>query len=108
MITENEELHHYAVDAVDPIETFSITFINKQPNDTKVDTNGVILEDLYMVIKTLKIDFFDLVDKIDKIGVYKDINGNVWKTHAYMSFPGTFTFKIHKNILYTDWLASFL
>jgi hypothetical protein len=103
-----KELHHYEIDTDSKIENFSIEFVNKEPKDTKVDGSGKITEDLFIEISKLKIDFIDLIDKINKISVYKDSDGRIWKTYNTLSFRGKIDFKIHKNLLYTNWLASLI
>jgi len=107
-ISDRKELHHYEIDSANKIENFSIEFLNKEPNDTVVDSSESITEDLYLEISKLKIDFVDLIDKINKISVYKDSEGRIWKTYNTLSFKGKINFKIHKNLIYTNWLASLI
>lgn len=89
------------------ISTIDISLLNKEPNDTKV-VDGNITEDLLIIVDQLRIDQINLIDKISKISVYKDQQGNVHRTHTYITFNGTMTIKLHKNLLYTHWLASLI
>ena len=89
------------------IDNIEITLINKAPDDTKLE-NGVITEDLLLIVKQLKIDHIDLTNKMNKISNYVGVDGTAYHTHGYITFNGTMKFKIHKNLLYTDWLSSFL
>lgn len=100
----NKKTFKYTYD--DTVKTVSVTLFNKTPNDTKI-VNGEIAEDLLVVVKKMCVSGIDLTDKLSKISNYVGDNGQVYKTHGYISFNGTATFKIHKNVLYTNWLASF-
>jgi hypothetical protein len=107
-ISEIEKYHHYELDFVDDIESIEIEFLNKTSGDTVVDAQGVILDNMYISIHKLKIDSVDLLSNIDKISVYKDTHKNIHKTYAFMSFSGIIKIKIHKNLLYTNWLSQLL
>ena len=89
------------------ISTVEIELLNKESNDTKV-IDEKITEDLLIVVNKLSIDQIDLINKLSKISVYKDYQGNVHRTHTYITFNGIMTIKLHKNLLYTDWLASLI
>ena len=91
----------------DEISTIDISLLNKEANDTKV-VNGNITEDLLIIVDQLRINQINLIDKLSKISVYKDQQGNVHRTHTYITFNGTMTIKLHKNLLYTHWLASLI
>lgn len=99
--------HRYNIN-VESLDTIKIIFFGKDANDTKVDANGNITEDLFLIIEKLSIDNFNFLPKLPKISVYCSDTGTIYKTFNYMSFNGTITIKIHKNILYTDWLAGLI
>lgn len=82
-----------------------IELFNKGSNDTKV-IDDKIVEDLLVIVDSFKIDGIDLTNNLSKISVYKDANGAIHKTHGYITFNGCMTIKVHKNILYTNWLAN--
>jgi hypothetical protein len=103
-----EEIHHYNIPVNSDLTSVSIEFVNKELTDTKIDSNNDITEDLYIVLERLTVDTIDFINSISKISVYKDTSNKVWKTHSFMSFPGIMKIKIHKNLLYTDWLSAIL
>jgi hypothetical protein len=92
---------------VENISNITIDLLNKEPGDTKV-VDGKITEDLLIIIDRLAIDQFDLLPKLSKISIYKDTNNVVHRTHAYITFNGRMTIKIHKNVLYNNWFSSFI
>jgi len=89
------------------IKKIEIEFINKEPNDTKV-VNDEIIEDLNIIIETVKIDKIEFTNQLPNILVYSDNYGKRHYTNGFMSFNGKITIKIHKNILYTKWLAGLI
>lgn len=104
---EKIEIHKYNL-TFDQINTVDLCLLNKQPGDTKIDQQGKIIEDLLIIIDKIQIDHVDLTNKLSKISVYKDLQGQVHKTFNYVTFNGTYTIKLHKNLLYTEWLSSHL
>jgi hypothetical protein len=90
------------------VHSIKISLVNKEPGDTKVSSDGTITEDLYLVIDKITVDQIDLTNKISKISSYVGTDGQVRQTHGYISFNGSVTIKIHKNLLYTDFLSSLL
>lgn len=100
----NKKTFKYTYD--NTVKKVSVTLRNKTSEDTKV-VDGVIVEDLLVIVKKLCVSNIDLTDKLKKISNYVGVDGQVYETHGYISFNGTATFKIHKNVLYTNWLASF-
>ena len=103
---EHKELVEYEHE-FDTIERITIELLNKAGDDTKI-VDGKITEDLLIFISRLAIDQLDLLDKLSKISVYKDTNNQVHRTHAYITFNGVMTIKIHKNVLYNNWLSTFV
>jgi hypothetical protein len=101
------ERHDYTLMFPD-VSRINIQFLNKEPGDTQVDQNGNIIQDMLIVVNRLCVDHVDLTNKIDKITVYKDTSGQVHKTFNYLAFNGDYQIKIHKNLLYTEWLSSYL
>jgi hypothetical protein len=67
-----------------------------------------IIEDLYLIIESIKIDSIDLLNGLPKISCYVGENGQIYHTFNYITFNGVFKIKIHDNALYTQWLASML
>lgn len=91
----------------DDIKKITIELLNKGDNDTKV-VDDKIVEDLLLIISRLAVDQLDLMDRLSKISVYRDHTNQVHRTHAYITFNGTMTIKIHKNVLYNNWLSTFV
>lgn len=89
------------------ISYIEIILKNKEGSDTIIKGNQ-ITEDLYLVVKSLSIDNIDFTTKLSKISNYKDTDGNIHNTHGWLSFNGTFKVKFHKNVLFTNWLASLI
>jgi hypothetical protein len=90
-----------------PINVIDITLSGKNQHDTELDADGSIINDIFLVIERLQIDHIDLINKLDKISVYIDEQGQRHRTYNYISFNGRFRIKIHHNLLYTEWMASF-
>lgn len=88
----------------DNVKKITIELLNKEPSDTVV-VDGKIVEDVLLIINQLKIDHLDLINNLSKISVYKT-NNEVFRTNGYITFNGTITIKIHKNLLYSSWLSS--
>ena len=101
------EIHEYNL-TFDQINRIDLCFLNKQDCDTKIDQTGKIIEDMLIVIDKIQIDHVNLTNKLNKISVYKDSNGLTHKTFNYVTFNGIYTIKIHKNLLYTEWLSGHL
>jgi len=101
---KNKVQYHISIDNLKEIE---VKLFNKDPNDTRV-VDGTIVEDLLVIIDSVEVNGINLKDKLTKISQYKDIDGKIHHTNGYLSFNGTYKIKLHKNLLYTDWLASFL
>jgi hypothetical protein len=101
---DKTEIHEYNL-TFDQITRIDLCFLNKQDCDTKIDQAGKIIEDMLIVIDKIQIDHVDLTNKLTKISVYKDSNGLTHKTFNYITFNGIYTIKLHKNLLYTEWLS---
>ena len=102
-----QQIHSYEL-LFDDINNVDINFLNKEDFDTKVDHEGKIVEDMFIIVEKISIDHIDLTNKLHKISVYKDHTGKVHRSFNYIAFRGNFKIKIHKNLLYTDWLAGYL
>lgn len=107
-VIDDKTQSHVYQDRLTEINTIDIKFLNKEPHDTKINEQGQISEDLLLIIDSLKIDHVNLTDKLSAISFYKDIYGKVHRTAAYITFAGTYRIKLHHNLLYTEWLASYL
>lgn len=107
-MVEDSELHRknfiYTAD-FDDIKKITIQLLNKEHGDTIV-VDDKIVEDVLLIIEQLRIDHLDLINNLSKISVYKNKNNEVFKTNGYITFNGTITIKIHKNLLYNSWLSS--
>lgn len=106
-LDEKIELHDYDMQ-FDSIKNVKLSLLNKEANDTCVDTSGTIVDDLLIIVKKVVVDHIDLTNKLDKITNYRDSLGQVHKTFNYITFNGDYTIKIHKNLLYTEWFSSYL
>ena len=102
----NKKLVEYR-EPIDEFKKITIEFLNKTPGDTKV-VDDKIVEDLLMIVDKLAVDNINLINMLSKISVYKDNDGIIHRTYNYITFPGTMTIKIHKNVLYTMWATNFL
>lgn len=89
------------------INKIEIVLKNKDPSDTKT-FKGQIVEDLLIIVEQLKIDSIDFTKKLPKISQYKDFENRLHFTNGYITFNGVYTIKFHQNVLYTNWLSSFL
>lgn len=88
-------------------KTIKVILLNKEPFDTVVIDNKIV-EDLMVIIDGLSIDNISLYNELSKISVYKDLQDKIWQTNGYITFNGCMTIKIHKNLLYTKWLAGIM
>lgn len=68
------------------VHDLTLRLLNKEENDTVVDDAGKIVDDLYVVINSLKIDGHDIMHKINSISTYHDNHGNKINTYGWMSF----------------------
>ena len=89
------------------INDIEVHLLNKESNDTKLVDNEIV-EDLLLIIEKIDIDGIDLTNKLSKIANYVDTAGKRHYTHTYITFNGCMKIRIHKNLLYTDWLAGLL
>ena len=106
-LNDKIEIHEYQL-LFNNIQTIKVSLLNKCNNDTQLDESGVIVDDLLIIINKIVVDHVDLTAHLNKISVYKDTSGQVHKTFNYITFNGDYQIKIHKNLLYTEWLSSYL
>lgn len=106
-VGDYKQQHQYHID-VESLHNIQIVFFGKEAHDTQVDSQGNVVEDLFLVIEKFAISDIDFLPKLPKISKYESNNKRIYNTFNYMSFNGTLTIKIHKNILYTDWLSSIM
>ena len=97
--TEYEEIREWKWSGTEDTKIISINFNNKESADTKL-INGQVSEDLAILIDRIEVSGIDISDYKDKFGIYKTTNGKVLKTHGYMGFNGTYTFKFRYNPFY--------
>jgi hypothetical protein len=86
------------------IHTIKLELLNKEPNDTKV-VDDKIVEDLLIIVDKIVVDSLNLTDNLRKMSVYKN-DKEAFNTNGYITFNGTITIKIHKNLLYNNWVCS--
>jgi hypothetical protein len=70
----------------------TIKFINKTPNDTIVDENGTIIEDLAIEVLEFFINDIDFSSNIKEHGKYY-VNETNEKTYGFMYANGIFKYK---------------
>jgi hypothetical protein len=73
------------------VHDLCLQLLNKTPEDTVVDAQGKVIEDLYVVLKSLQIDGFDIsLDDLNHISEYRDPSGQEAKTFGWLVFPTPF------------------
>lgn len=94
---------------------FDNVLSNKDGNDTIIE-DGKIVDDLYVVIKDLKINSISFLENIDLISEYTDWSGNPIKTNGWLSFPKPYIitlqtpgyfFKRNLSLLSSNWQQSY-
>lgn len=58
-----------------------------------------------LIIEKITINDIDLTTEKDKFGSYVTKLGNKKATYGYMDEPGTYTFKIKQNVIFTKYLS---
>jgi hypothetical protein len=71
-----------------------LQLINKTDQDTLVDEDGNIVEDLWVKITKIEIDGFDITDKIDLISTYTDNYKNPVNTYGFLGFNTEYTLNL--------------
>lgn len=107
VLDQYQETHEFALTRSE-LSCIEIRLLNKSPDDTKLGPDGTITEDLLLVIDQFMIDHIDFTNKLDKISIYQDTQGQVHRTFNHITFNGSYRIKLHRNPLYTEWLASYL
>jgi hypothetical protein len=75
--------------------TIDITFVNKVPKDTKVDKEGIITQDLAVIIKSITYRTFDFIPYLEDIAKYTKVDGSdAGHTHGFMGFAGTLSISL--------------
>ena len=69
------------------VHDLTLKLTNKEGHDTVVDASGQIVEELYIVLQSLKIDQFEIIQNINHVSCYHDNQGNEITTNGFMSFP---------------------
>jgi len=73
--------------------TLSISLKNKNDKDTVLKGNK-ITEDIFVIVKDIQCQITkDSTNQFDTIGSYITDKGEDIKTHGYLSYNGTYTFK---------------
>ena len=73
--------------------TLSISLENKNDGDTVLKGNK-ITEDIFIIVKDIQCQITkDSTNQFDIIGSYITNDGKAEKTHGYLSYNGTYTFK---------------
>jgi hypothetical protein len=80
--------------------TLQVTFLNKVDTDTKIDSDGNILEDLAVIIDSLLVDEVDVSSDCKQYGIYTTQDQTVERTHGFMHKNGVFYYKFVYPIFY--------
>ena len=71
-----------------------ISLENKVENRDTVLKGNQIVKDLAVIIKDIRCEITkDQVTMYDDVGIYETDRGETLKTHGYLSYNGTYTFK---------------
>ena len=73
----------------------NVKFINKTPEDTVVDANGKIVEDLAIEITECYIDDIDFSHNIKEYGKYY-VNKKIEKTYGFLFANGIFEYEFQR------------
>jgi hypothetical protein len=80
--------------------TLQVTFLNKVDTDTKIDSEGNILEDLAVIIDSLLVDEVDVSSDCKQYGIYTTQDQAVERTYGFMHKNGVFCYKFVYPIFY--------
>ena len=80
--------------------TLQVTFLNKVDTDTKIDSEGNILEDLAVIIDSLLVDEVDVSSDCKQYGIYTTQDQTVELTYGFMHKNGVFNYKFVYPIFY--------
>jgi len=80
--------------------TLEVTFLNKVDTDTKIDSEGNILEDLAINIDSLLVDEVDVSGDCKQYGIYTTQDHAVERTYGFMHKNGVFCYKFVYPIFY--------
>jgi hypothetical protein len=73
------------------IHDLKLRLINKVPEDTVVDDQGNIQEDVHAVIEKISVDDIDLTAQIDQISRYYNFDNHPIKTNGWLTSDQDFT-----------------
>lgn len=101
--TVSEGVHTWQFDklSTQQYNTLTMGFSGKQPNDTQVDTHGAIVKDKCVLIKSLKINNFDITDDIEFFQTKVD-----YQEHGASTMP-KFGFWINDSAWSMSWHKDF-
>ena len=80
--------------------TLEVVFLNKIANDTKIDNQGNIVEDLCVIVDSLSIDNIDVSHDCKRHGIYTTQDQTVESTHGFLHKNGVFCYKFVCPIFY--------
>ena len=80
--------------------TLEVTFLNKADTDTKIDSEGNILEDLAVIIDSLSIDNINISNDCKEYGIYTTQDQTVESTYGFMHKNGVFCYTFVYPIFY--------
>jgi len=80
--------------------TLEVTFFNKKDADTKIDSNGNILEDLAVIIDSLFVHDIDASDDCKRNGVYTTEDQTVESTYGFLHKNGVFRYEFLSPMFY--------
>jgi len=80
--------------------TIEISLVNKISRDTWINESGEVAADLSAVVDKIEFNNFDITNYINSFGVFKTTRNQTLKTHGYMGYNGTYSFKFRYNPFY--------
>tara|TARA_R110001632_G_C11217409_1_gene405069 strand:- start:68 stop:412 length:345 start_codon:yes stop_codon:yes gene_type:complete len=79
-------------DATFGIHQFSLCLFNKESNDTVLNKENNIIDDLYVTIEDIRLDNISVIESINSISKYTNNQGDSVKTYGHLGFPTEFKF----------------
>ena len=95
-----DSLHVFNMSALFGDNQLTIDFLNKQPNDTLLDSNHQITHDLAVELINFQVDTIDATSNIMQHLVYITHDQENASTHGYMHKNGRITYNFQCPIFY--------
>jgi len=80
--------------------TLEVIFLNKGESDTKIDSNGKIIEDLSVIVDSLVIDDIDVSSDCRRYGIYTTQDNTIEQTYGFLHKNGVFYYNFTTPIFY--------